>query len=277
MSHPRKLREVIEIKDLNFSWKNNHVLEDVNISIPNNQLIAILGINGAGKSTLLKCINKILKPDSGNIKLQSTDISNLNLVELAKRISYVPQSVLTSFSMEVFDVVLLGRRPHISWRISNEDRDKVSKTLKFLNLEDFAFRRFNQLSGGERQRVIIAKAIAQDPNLFLMDEPTSDLDLKTQIEVMNCIKKLVSKKEGSKSALIAIHDINTAARFADRILLLHDKKIVADGTPEDVLTEENIANVFGVTSEIIPKSKSNPLRVIIKDKTNEYKENTEEE
>ena len=144
MNPPPKLEEIIEIEDLNFSWKNNHVLEDVNISIPKNQLIAILGINGAGKSTLLKCINKILKPDSGNIKLQSNDISDLNLVELAKRISYVPQSVLTSFSMEVFDVVLLGRRPHISWRTSNEDRDKVSKTLKFLNLEDFAFRRFDR-------------------------------------------------------------------------------------------------------------------------------------
>ena len=270
-------KEIARVDNLNFSWKDNHVLENISISIPENQLIAILGVNGAGKSTLLKCINKILTPQSGNIKIGSENISDLNLVQLSKRVSYVPQSVLTSFSMDVFDVVLLGRRPHISWRISNNDREKVSTTLKFLNLEDFAFRSFNQLSGGERQRVVIAKAIVQDPNLFLMDEPTSDLDLKNQIEVMKCIKNLVSKKEGDKSALIAIHDINTAARFADRVLLLHDRSIFADGSPEEVLTEENIANVFGVTSEIIPKSESNPLRVIIKDKTNEYKEKTEEE
>tara|TARA_B100000945_G_C20427346_1_gene621345 strand:- start:10202 stop:11023 length:822 start_codon:yes stop_codon:yes gene_type:complete len=262
-------KNIIEIKNLNFSWKDNHVLENINVSIPENQLIAILGINGAGKSTLLKCINKILKPDSGNIKIHSNNILDINLVELAKKISYVPQSVLTSFPMEVFDVVLLGRRPHISWRINNKDREKVSNTLKFLNLEDFAFRRFNQLSGGERQRVIIAKAIAQEPNLFLMDEPTSDLDLKNQIDVMSSVKKLVSKEKGSKSALIAIHDINTAARFADRILLLHNKNIIADGAPEEVLTEENIATVFGVTSQIISKSKSTPLRIIVKEKINE--------
>lgn len=277
MDFKSKTKDILTVENLSFSWKDNHVLENINISIPENQLIAILGVNGAGKSTLLKCINKILTPQSGNIEIMSENISDLNLVQLSKKVSYVPQSVLTSFSMDVFDVVLLGRRPYISWRISNNDREQVSTTLKLLNLEDFAFRRFNQLSGGERQRVVIAKAIVQDPNLFLMDEPTSDLDLKNQIEVMECIKNLVSKKEGDKSALIAIHDINTAARFADRILLLHDRSIFADGSPEEVLTEKNIANVFGVTSEIIPKSESSPLRVIIKDKTNEYKENTEEE
>ena len=260
------INDVVKIENLSFSWKNNHVLDNINISIPQNQLIAVLGVNGAGKSTFLKCINKILKPDSGNIKIQSNNISDLNLVELAKKISYVPQSVLTSFSMDVFDVVLLGRRPYINWKINEKDREKVSETLKFLNLEDFAFKRFNRLSGGEKQRVIIAKAIAQDPNLFLMDEPTSDLDLKNQIEVMECIKKLVSKEYGDKSALIAIHDINTAARFADRIILLHNKKIIADGTPKEVLTERNVAMVFGVSSEITPKSKSNPLRVTVKDK-----------
>ena len=277
MDFKSKTKDILTVENLSFSWKDNHVLENINISIPENQLIAILGVNGAGKSTLLKCINKILIPQFGNIKIMSENISDLNLVQLSKKVSYVPQSVLTSFSMDVFDVVLLGRRPYISWRISNNDREQVSTTLKILNLEDFAFRRFNQLSGGERQRVVIAKAIVQDPNLFLMDEPTSDLDLKNQIEVMECIKNLVSKKEGDKSALIAIHDINTAARFADRILLLHDRSIFADGSPEEVLTEKNIANVFGVTSEIIPKSESSPLRVIIRDKTNEYKENTEEE
>ncbi len=204
------------------------------------------------------------------------DIFDFNLNQLSKKISYVPQSVLTSFSMDVFDVVLLGRRPHLSWRISDNDRDKVSETLRYLGLEDFAFRRFDQLSGGERQRVIIAKAVAQDPSLILMDEPTSDLDLKSQIEVMKRMKELVSDQNQSKSALIAIHDINIAARFADRILLLHEGGIIADGPPEDVLTSENISKVFGVTSEIVAKTKSSPLRVIVKDEIIHQEENGSE-
>ena len=120
--------------------------------------------------------------------------------------------------MNVFDVVMLGRRPHINWRISEDDLERVSETLRYLQLEDFAFRRFDKLSGGERQRVIIAKAISQDPILFLLDEPTSDLDLKNQIDVMKKLKLLASADSGnSKSALIAIHDINMAARFADSL------------------------------------------------------------
>ena len=259
------MSEILHVQDLNFSWGQNHVLDDVSFSFPSNELVAILGINGAGKSTLLKCINKILQPDSGNITMFNDDISEFDLNQLAKKISYVPQSVLTSFSMDVFDVVLLGRRPHLTWRISDSDRDKVSETLRYLDLEEFAFRRFDQLSGGERQRVVIAKAVAQDPSLLLMDEPTSDLDLKNQIEVMKRIKKLVSDPKKPRSALIAIHDINIAARFADRILLLHEGRILADGGPFEVLTSPNIAKVFGVTSEIEPKTESSPLRIIVKD------------
>ena len=182
--------------------------------------------------------------------------------------SYVPQSVRSSFTMDVFDVVLLGRRPHINWMISNEDRDKVSNTLRFLNFEDFAFRRFNELSGGERQRVIIAKAIAQDPSIFLLDEPTSDLDLKSQIEIMKKLKELISNPESPKSALVAIHDINIAARFSDRILLLHEGKILASGKPFEVLTAENIATVFGVSSSIEWWNDSY-IRVMIEDEIKE--------
>ena len=264
------MSKILEIKDLNFSWGNNHVLRDINVNISPNELVAVLGVNGAGKSTLLKCINRILKSDSGSINLLEQDVNGLSLIDLSKKVSYVPQSVRTSFSMDVFDVVLLGRRPHISWRISEDDRDKVSSTLRSLGLEDFSFRKFDQLSGGERQRVIIAKAIAQDSSLLLMDEPTSDLDLKNQLETMKSLRKIISNKDAEKSALIAIHDINIAARFADRILLLHNGKIFASGTPREVLTKDNIAEVFSVDAEIIDNAVfwpggSDSLRVIIKD------------
>jgi len=268
------LSPILQATEISFSWGENHVLKGLDLDIGENELISILGVNGAGKSTLLKCLNRILTPQSGKIQVLSKDVSSLSLLQLSTLMSYVPQSVRSSFSMDVFDVVLLGRRPHISWRINENDREKVSQTLRTLNLENFAFRRFDQLSGGERQRVIIAKAVAQDPKIFLLDEPTSDLDLKSQIEIMKSLRTLVSNSASPKSALVAIHDINIAARFSDRILLLHDGQIISQGTPQEVLTTENIAKVFGVTSEVEIYSPSETrefeayspsVRVIVKD------------
>lgn len=247
------MTDFLSVSGLNFSWGENHVLKDVEFTMQRNEVVAILGVNGAGKSTLIKCLNKILTPKSGKILIEGNDLSSHDLVSLAKVMSYVPQTVRSSFSMNVFDVALIGRRPHIRWRISQRDRDFVSQTLRYLGLEDFAFRRFNQLSGGERQRVIIAKAIVQNPDLYLFDEPTSDLDLKNQVSIMKRIRHLVSPEMGDKSALIAIHDINLAARFADKIILFDDGKVKSYGKPEDVLTEQSISDVFGVSSMIMPR------------------------
>ena len=142
------INNILQVKALDFSWGNNEVLKGINFSIKSGEVVSILGVNGAGKSTLIKCLNGILKPQSGEIAILTdnevhnslVDVSSLDLVQLSKAMSYVPQTVRTSFSMDVFDVVLLGRKPHIKWRISEEDRDKVSETLRYLNLEDFAFR-----------------------------------------------------------------------------------------------------------------------------------------
>lgn len=270
--------DILNVSGLNFSWGKKRVLEDVNFKINSNEVVSILGINGAGKSTLIKCLNGILKPNTGKIEVISKpdgaadyalrDISSLDLVSISRTTSYVPQSIRSSFSMDVFDVVLLGRRPHIKWRISDSDRDKVSNTLRYLDLEDFAFRKFDNLSGGERQRVVIAKAIAQDPNLYLFDEPTSDLDLRNQIQIMKCIRSLISESETPKSALIAIHDINIAARYSDRIILLDNGSIKAFGSPSEVLTVGNIAEVFGVSSSISYESE-NYIRIVVDDEIKE--------
>jgi len=255
----------LSVNELNFSWGTNHVLKDISFSVGKNEIVSLLGTNGAGKSTLIKCLNRILSPQSGQIEIKDYDITNIDLIELSKLMSYVPQSVRASFSMDVFDVVLLGRRPHITWRISPEDREKVSETIRYLGLEDFSFRKFDEISGGERQRVIIAKAVAQDPDLYLFDEPTSDLDLKNQIQIMKKIKDLVSVNNSEKSALIAIHDINIAARFSDKIILLYEGRIKAYGTPEEVLTQQNIAEVFGVSCELIDATENSHLRILIND------------
>lgn len=273
------MNDIIKVEDLRFGYPDKEVLKGINLTISNNELVCLLGINGAGKSTLLKCILGILKFQTGKISfdhaMQTDDNANVSNVmnsgnnidtmALARYMSYVPQSVKSSFSIDVYDTIMLGRRPYIGWNISPEDREIVSKTIEFLNLEEFAFRKINQLSGGERQRVIIGKAIAQEPRLFLLDEPTSDLDLKNQIQIMKKIKKIVSNPESPKSALVAIHDINMAARFADRILLMSDGGIVAEGTPRQVLTPQNIQNVFAVTADIAESQDDNRFWVHVND------------
>lgn len=256
---------ILNVNNLRFSWGENEVLKGLNFNINNNELVAVLGVNGAGKSTLLKCINRILKPKSGSIILLQSELSQMELINISKLVSYVPQSVNSNFPMTVFDVVLLGRRPHINWKLGEKDLEIVSNTIDYLNLQPFAFRKFDQLSGGERQRVIIAKAIAQEPSLFLLDEPTSDLDLKNQIEIMKRLRELTSDNSTNRSALVAIHDINMAARFADKIILLHEGEIKQFGAPDEVLTVKNIEDVFSVTSQIVPATDNTPLRIIVND------------
>ena len=253
---------LLDVRKLSFSWPGRDVLHEIDFKVEQNQLVSVLGVNGAGKTTLLKCINRILSYNSGEVKLQSNDMAKLPLINVARHIAYVPQSVGTNFPMNVFDVVLLGRRPHLNWFVGEADRQKVSESLHYLNLKDFAFRRYDQLSGGERQRVVLAKALAQDPDLYLLDEPTSDLDLKNQIIIMEKLQALVKDSDRACSALVAIHDIDMAARFSDKILLLHEGVIHAFGTPLEVLTPENIAKVFGVEAEIV--NNSSLMRIIIK-------------
>tara|TARA_B100000035_G_scaffold68660_1_gene56118 strand:+ start:2826 stop:3725 length:900 start_codon:yes stop_codon:yes gene_type:complete len=275
------LANIITVKNLWFGYPKNEVLKGIDLTLHDNELVCLLGVNGAGKSTLLKCILGILKHQSGTISYgnvaqainvgdgntssESISSEDLDPMQMARYMSYVPQSVKSSFSIDVYDTIMLGRRPYIGWSISELDREIVSKTIEFLNLEDFAFRKFNQLSGGERQRVIIGKAIAQSPRVFVLDEPTSDLDLKNQIQVMKKLKILVSDENSPKGALVAIHDINMAARFADRILLMSDGEIIAGGTPRNVLTPENIQKVFGVTSDVIESQEDNRFWIHVKD------------
>ena len=254
---------LVRVRGLKFSWGDKVVLEDISFTIDSGQIVAILGKNGAGKTTLIKCLNRVQKPQEGRIEICSSEVSEQSLIELSKSVSYVPQYVRTSFPMDVFDVLLLGRRPHISWRTSPEDLEAVSDTLRRFGLEDLAFRRFDRLSGGERQRVVIAKAVVQNPRVYLLDEPTSDLDLQHQLMIMEAITETIRGDGGRKSAIFAIHDINMAARFSERVILLHEGRILADGPPEEVITKRNIAEVFGVSSEITQASANSPMNVVI--------------
>ncbi|NLE05173.1 MAG: ABC transporter ATP-binding protein [Crenarchaeota archaeon] len=239
----------IAIQNIVFSYNSSPSLCGISLEIKESQILGMIGPNGSGKTTLLKCINRILEPKQGKILLNEKELKKLSRLEIAKQIGYVPQSTISNPStLTVFEAVMMGRRPHIEWQSSPKDDEKVWASLKLLNVEHLALRDFYQLSGGEQQRVLIARSIAQEAKTLLLDEPTSNLDIKHQLEVMNLTRKLV--KNESISAIVAIHDLNLAARYCDKIVMMKNGKVFAAGKAEEVLTYENIRTVYGVESVI---------------------------
>lgn len=228
--------------DISFSYPKNDVIKKITFSLKEGDYLAVLGTNGAGKSTLLKCLSKILKPQLGKVYINGADSSTLKGTELAKDIAYVPQNHDYS-KKTVFDSVLLGRKPYIKWDVSQNDIDIIEDILHLLDLESYSMRYTNELSGGELQKVIIARALAQQPKVLLMDEPTSNLDLKNQIEVLSIIKEIINTQK--ILAVVAMHDLNLALRFANKFLLLKEGELFAFGDAT-VLNSESIKSVYGV-------------------------------
>lgn len=239
----------LKVRNLEFSYSSTPVLEDVTMELTQSEMIGIVGPNGTGKSTLIRCIDRILEPRRGSILLDEEDIKHMGMMEIAKKLGYVPQSISSIFPTTVFDTVLMGRRPHIGWRSSNDDREKIVDILQLMEIEDIAMKDFNELSGGQQQKVLIARALAQEADMLLLDEPTSNLDIRHQIEVMEIIKDLIAKKD--ISAIMAVHDLNLASRYADRVIMMKGGRIFDAGNPSDVLTPENIKSVYGVEAEVI--------------------------
>jgi iron complex transport system ATP-binding protein len=235
---------ILSVNKISFRYNSRPVLRDVSFEVASGQILGVLGVNGAGKSTLLKCINRILRPHDGVVFLDGTDLLKLKRDAVARRIGYVPQRC-SEEQVSVFDAVLLGRRPHIKWTATDRDVRVVERLLKVMGLEECALRPLSTLSGGEAQKVIIARALAQEPKVLLLDEPTSNLDLRNQLEVMNLVATVV--REEGVAAVVAIHDLNLALRFADLFLILKDGLIYAKGFKED-LTPKVIEEVYGVHS-----------------------------
>lgn len=238
----------LEIKDMTFSYSSAPILNDICMALACGEILTIVGPNGSGKSTLIRCIDRILKPQTGSILLAERDIRKMRRMEIAKRLGYVPQSASRVFPVTVFETVLMGRRPHLGWKSSQKDREKVVEALGLLGIEDFALRDINEISGGEQQRVLLARALAQEADILLLDEPTSNLDIRHQLEVMEIIKKLVAKK--GLSVIIAIHDLNLASRYADKVVMMKKGRIFAVGDPAAVFTPPNIVETYGVESVV---------------------------
>jgi iron complex transport system ATP-binding protein len=234
----------LKINKLSFSYNSTPILKDVELEVGLGEMVCIVGPNGSGKSTMLKCINQILETEQNSVLIDGQDVNSLSLRELSMIMGYVPQTSTSAFSFTVFDVVLMGRKPYINWNLSDRDSEIVAEMLDFLGIGDLAMRHFTELSGGEQQKVIIARALAQQPKLLLLDEPTSSLDIKHQLEILCILKSLAESKHCS--VIVAMHDLNMASRFSNRLLMLKRGCVFAVGTPESVLTEENIESVYGV-------------------------------
>jgi len=230
------------------------ILDNVCIKLAPSRILSIVGPNGSGKSTLLKCIDKILIPLQGSVLLDRKEIMKMCRREIAKKIGYVQQTISRGFPTSVFDTVLMGRRPHLNWRSGEEDEERIWEVLRLLDIEDLALKYFGELSGGQQQKVLIARVLAQEAEVILLDEPTSNLDIRRQFEVMDIIRNLVRKR--LVSSIIAIHDLNLASRYSDRIIMMKGGKTVSAGDPSHVLTAENIASVYGVEAVVRKQSEA---------------------
>jgi len=242
----------VEVKDVKVHYKSVKALDGVSLAVKRGEILSIIGPNGAGKSTLLKVINGVLKPKIGAVYLDQKSLNEVPMREVAKKSGLVPQKIHLTGMLTVYDFVMTGRRPHIDFAPSKKDEEKVYEALKTVGAIDLVERTLEELSGGELQRVIIARALAGEPEVLLLDEPTSNLDLKYQMEIQKLVKSLRSK---GLIIIMAIHDLTYAYRISDKILMLNNGKVFAAGKPEEVLTPKNILEVYGVTPLIITEHK----------------------
>ncbi|MFA6642090.1 MAG: ABC transporter ATP-binding protein [Methanomethylophilus sp.] len=238
----------IDLRNLCQGYGKTEILHGLNASLDTGQVIALLGPNGSGKSTLIRTMSGLMTPTSGNVLLNGKNLQDISLAERAKLISYVPQSFSYMPYTTVLNTVLAGRNPHMGWEPSETDLNIVARSLDIMGLGEFAERNINELSGGQRQRVFIARALSQTPVFFLFDEPTSSLDMKYQLETMKKMYSIVHDQ--NVGLIIALHDINLAMRYADRVILVRNGRIFAEGAPYQVITESSILNVYGVKTTI---------------------------
>lgn len=244
----------VHLQASHLSWQAaaNHIVRDVSLHVAQGELVGLLGPNGSGKSTLLRMIYRILKPASGSVRVRGSDVWQSSARDNARAMAVLAQENTGEFELLVRDVVLMGRTPHQSpfARDSAEDFRIVAQALERVDAKYLSERMFSTLSGGEKQRVLMARALAQQAPLLVLDEPTNHLDVRHQFELMNLIRSL------GLTALAALHELPLAAHYCDRLYLLKDGALVAQGTPSEVLTPDIIADVYGVRALVRPSPRS---------------------
>ena len=243
--------ELLRVNDLSVSIAGTQIIDSVSFSLARDEILGVVGANGSGKTTLIKTIAGLIKSDSGAISVERVDVSNLSHSDRGRIISYMPQQV-ESHPFTVFEAVLMGRYPYLG-RLQIEgttDREIAWSAMSRTGTEVFADRKLDTLSGGERQRVVLARVLAQQPQILLMDEPTASLDLEHQILTMDLINQEVAKRRSG--AVVILHDLSLAARFCDRLLLMQNGRVTATGTPWEVLTTENLRAAFNIEGLVEP-------------------------
>ncbi len=240
----------IEVKNLKFAYKEDLVLRDICFNIKKGVFLSMVGPNGSGKSTLLKLLNNIYSSKTASILIEGKDIKAFKKKDLARKIAFVPQDTAINYEFTVWEVVLMGRHPY-KGRFESEnksDHKLAEEALKLTNTFHLKDRIITELSGGERQRVLIARALAQEPSIILLDEPTAHLDINHQIEILSLLQKL--NKEKGTTIVLVIHDINLGIRYSDEIIMLNKGEILGRGRPEEVITKENIKQAYNLTVAI---------------------------
>lgn len=255
------MHQQITLKGVSFSREGRSILDNIDLQLGQGEMVGLIGPNGAGKSTLLKILIKILNANCGEIQIEDEPLSSWPQKALAQKMAYLPQNPSFEAGFTAFEIVLMGRYARLSrfQSISIKDESIAEAAMKKTETFLFVDRLFTALSGGEQQRVLLARALAQEATVLLLDEPTASLDLHHQLSFFQLVTSLV--KEG-KTILLAIHDLNLAARFCERLILLHQGKIIADGVPEVVLTPTHLQEVYGISAEITLNPKINRLSVL---------------
>lgn len=241
----------IEVLGIQLSYGSKEILKNVTVVAEDNQFVGIIGPNGSGKSTLLKCVYRVLKPGQGCVRLDGENLNNMSVRSSARKMAVVAQHNYYNFDFSVTEVVLMGRSPHKNMleRDNARDYEIVREALRIVGMEAFAGRNFSTLSGGEQQRVILARALAQQTPSLILDEPTNHLDITHQLQLLKIVKGFRA------TVLSAIHDLNIAAAFCDKIYVLKSGEIVGQGTPRQVLTPQFIRDIYQVEAEVTEDSR----------------------
>lgn len=236
----------IQTDTIQVSFGSKTILHDISLAIQDKEFVGIIGPNGSGKSTFLKCLYRVLQPSGGKIYFDGSELSSLSHRDTALKMAVVAQHSTVNFDFSVLEMVLMGRSPYKGLLDRNQldDYEIARHALSEVGLSDFESRNFNTLSGGEQQRVILARALAQRTECLVLDEPTNHLDIKYQLELMTIVKRL------DATVVSAIHDLNLAAIYCDRIIALKNGHIVCSGTPQDVLSSDTIRHIYGVSAMV---------------------------
>ena len=247
----------ISTKNLNISYGNLDIVKDLNLDIPKGKITTIIGSNGCGKSTILKTIARIIQAKSGDIFVNNINIKEQSPKDLAKVMAVLPQSPQAPSGLTVEELISYGRFPHQKGfgKMKKEDEDIVTWALKSTGIEEFRERPMEALSGGQRQRAWIAMALAQQTEILILDEPTTYLDLAHQLEILKLLEEL-NRKQGTTIVMV-IHELNNAARFADHMIGVKKGKVVCQGTAHEVMTKENLKELFNIDAEIVEDTRNN--------------------